>query len=203
MSEVVRPYRGVSADARRADRRARLLEAGREQVGAVGVTAVTVDAVCARAGLSKRYFYEAFPDRDALLVAVLEEVLDSVRAAIVAVLDPRDRVETRIERTVATLVSALTADPRAARLFLEAPRLSSLETRRIAEFDVFTDLLVRHVLDLDGHDPAARTATLLIVAGTTEVVSRWLAGDLDIDRTGLVAAVVAVGRAVSAVLDNG
>ncbi|MGV7904576.1 TetR family transcriptional regulator, partial [Mycobacterium kansasii] len=62
MDEVVRPWRGVSAEDRRSARRAQLLEACLDVVGDAGVEAVTADAVAQRAGLSKRYFYEAFAD---------------------------------------------------------------------------------------------------------------------------------------------
>lgn len=196
VTEVVRPYRGVSAEVRRGDRRERLLEACLDVVAAVGVNDTTVDAICAQAGLSKRYFYESFPDREAALVAALDLVFDAVRAAIAGVLAegaPTDRVS----RTVSVLVKTLAADERAARLYIEAPRHPALEERRIAAFDEFTQLLVQYVLDLDGDDPAARAATLLVVAGTTEVLSRWLAGDIDLDEDELVQTISGVGLAVA------
>ena len=70
MAGVVRPYRGISADERRASRRARLLDAALEEVGERGMAGTTMTAVCARAGLTERYFYESFADRDEMLRAV-------------------------------------------------------------------------------------------------------------------------------------
>ena len=103
VTEVVRPYRGVSADDRRADRRARLLEAGLDLVGEVGVAEVTAEAVAARAGLSKRYFYESFADRDALLVAASSGVFETVRAALLVHLTgSSSSVEDRITGAVAS-----------------------------------------------------------------------------------------------------
>lgn len=68
-----RPYRGVPADQRRARRRAALMEAGLELLGTRGWAATTVRQVCAEAGLNDRYFYENFPDRDALLLAIIDD----------------------------------------------------------------------------------------------------------------------------------
>src|SRR4051794_4859578 len=54
-----RPYRGVGAEERRADRLARLLDAGVCVVAAKGWHATTVRDVCAASKLTERYFYEA------------------------------------------------------------------------------------------------------------------------------------------------
>ena len=60
-----RPYRGIKPDDRRAERRARLLDAGLSILGSeAGPEAVTVRGVCRQSGVSARYFYESFSDRD-------------------------------------------------------------------------------------------------------------------------------------------
>ena len=69
-AEVMRDYGGISADDRRTDRRKKLLTAARQIWGASGVSEVTVRGVCSAAGLTTRYFYEQFANRDALLYAV-------------------------------------------------------------------------------------------------------------------------------------
>jgi AcrR family transcriptional regulator len=199
VTDVVRPYRGVSAQARRAGRRAQLLEACLDVVAAAGVAETTAEAVCHRAGLSKRYFYESFADREAVLVAALDQLFEAVRAAITAELaaapgDPADRVG----RAVAALVAAISADPRAARLYVEAPRHPALEQRRALAFDEFTQLLVERVLGADPDDPRARTAALLVVAGTTEVLGRWLAGDVALSEAEFVRTITGIGLALAA-----
>ncbi len=65
-------YAGKSAAARDAERRARLIAAGIRLIGRHGYAATSIDAICAEAGLSKRYFYAAFDGREALLVAAYE-----------------------------------------------------------------------------------------------------------------------------------
>lgn len=83
-AEVVRDYGGVSAADRRAERRRRLPAAGRRIWGESGITEVTVRGVCKAAGLIPRYFYEHFPNRDALLFAVADDVRDELLGALVA-----------------------------------------------------------------------------------------------------------------------
>src|SRR6476620_3874343 len=83
-AEVVRDYGGVSAADRRAERRRKLLAAGREIWGESGITEVTIRGVCSAAGLIPRYFYEQFPNREALLFAVADDVRDKALQALVA-----------------------------------------------------------------------------------------------------------------------
>ena len=54
------PFKGVSADDRRSDRRKRLVVAAFEITGSDGAGALGVGRVCLDAGLTKRYFYESF-----------------------------------------------------------------------------------------------------------------------------------------------
>src|SRR5512139_974724 len=76
VGESTRTYGGRSAEERRSERRHRLVDAALAIWGEQGWAAVTMRQVCARAGLIDRYFYESFPDRDALLVAVWDQLRD-------------------------------------------------------------------------------------------------------------------------------
>ncbi|MDT7745802.1 MAG: hypothetical protein QOE59_4880 [Actinomycetota bacterium] len=195
MPSAVRTYRGASAEERRATRRARLLSACLDVVGEVGVLGVTVDAVCARAGLTKRYFYETFTDRDAALEAVTGHVYGGLHTSIVSALrhaegDGRARAATAVEVFAATL----DADPRIARLYAEAPGHPRLLARRDAAVEEFADLVLDDVLRLPpGEREQARTAAVLVVAGTTHVVTRWLAGGVPFERDELIEEVLRIG----------
>lgn len=201
--EAVRPYRGVSADDRRAQRRSQLLEACLDVVGAEGVAGTTAEAVCARAGLSKRYFYESFADREAVLVAALDAFFEAAREAITpALAEPASSTGERLTRTVAALVGALSSDARTARLYVESSRHPALELRRIAAYDEFALLILRYGLEVDTEpaDPRSRLVALLLVSGTTEVMARWLSGDLDLDEQALVETVAGIGLAAAELL---
>src|SRR6202035_2219353 len=77
-----RPYRGVSATDRRQQRRQRLIDAGLQLFGTLGVAGVGIVDVCAEAGLTKRYFYENFASIDTLADAVFEYVTGNLVAAV-------------------------------------------------------------------------------------------------------------------------
>jgi AcrR family transcriptional regulator len=81
-----RRYRGASAVHRQELRREKLLSAALELIGGQGLKAATVRAVCARAELTQRYYYESFENAEDLLIAVYEQqwqlLAESLHAAI-------------------------------------------------------------------------------------------------------------------------
>lgn len=114
-----RRYRGVSEEQRRAERRARLVAAGVAVFGGEGYHAATVKAVCAAAGLTERYFYESFANREALLLAAYAHVIGELRGRIVAALlraAPTPEAVTRAG--LEEFFAAMRDDPAAARLLL-------------------------------------------------------------------------------------
>lgn len=114
-----RRYRGVSEEQRRAERRARLVAAGVAVYGGEGYHAATVKAVCAAAGLTERYFYESFANREALLLAAYAHVIGGLRARIVAALlraAPTPEAVTRAG--LEEFFAAMRDDPAGARLLL-------------------------------------------------------------------------------------
>jgi len=206
MTEVVRPYRGVSAEERRGQRRSQLLEACLDVVAEVGVADTTAEGVCARAGLSKRYFYESFADREAILVAILDDLFDRVSIAIAELIEGGEALpeDERVRRTVTVLVRELSVDLRAARVYVEAPRHPTLEQRRLRAFDDFARLLLaEHVLNVEADDRRAYPVALMIVAGTTEVMARWLSGELALSEDEVVDVISGVGLAAGAFVRGG
>ena len=78
------PFKGVSANDRRTDRRNRLVQAAFEIAGTEGARALGVGRVCLAAGLTKRYFYESF----ASLTELQSAVVDHAIAAMSERVDP-------------------------------------------------------------------------------------------------------------------
>ena len=74
MASAKRGYGGISAPERSARRRADFIEAAMDLFAESGADGVTKRAVCSRARLNDRYFYEHFTDSDALLEAVAQEI---------------------------------------------------------------------------------------------------------------------------------
>lgn len=203
MTAVVRPYKGVSAEERRSERRERLVQACFEVIATEGVQGTTVERVCAEAQLTKRYFYESFADRDGLLLAAADELFELVRTRMEEAL-PRYRTRryrTRRDRTHAVLtvlIDTLSDDPRLARLYVECPGHPVLLHRREQAIAAFTDFIASAVL-ADGEpavDAARLLATRVLVAGTTDVVTSWLAGTIEADHDTLIATLERLGSAV-------
>src|SRR6185312_7652663 len=77
----VRPYRGVEAADRVAERRRRFLEAGLDILGSEpDLSELTVRGICRQAGAALRYFYESFTDKDDLIAAVFDGVIADIAA---------------------------------------------------------------------------------------------------------------------------
>jgi len=66
----------------------RLMKAAREILNEKGIAGATVPRVAARAGLSPGSVYRRFPDKDALMRAVIFETLETLDASTAAALTP-------------------------------------------------------------------------------------------------------------------
>src|SRR6202045_2726915 len=113
MAPASRTYGGVSVDQRRATRRAALIEAALDLFGEDGAHAVSKRAVCARAKLNDRYFYEHFTDADALLEAIVRDLtaegLEAVKAATSSAVPD---IRAQVRATADAALDYLVADPR-------------------------------------------------------------------------------------------
>ncbi len=81
---AARRYGGVPLAERQAERRDRLVRAAVTVSARTGREGASVAAICAEAGLTARYFYESFPNRDALFLAAFSRVQDELFARITA-----------------------------------------------------------------------------------------------------------------------
>ncbi|MGO4613296.1 TetR/AcrR family transcriptional regulator [Nocardia sp. 2YAB30] len=75
----MRHWRGRSPADRVAARREQLIEACTELMATIGAAETSMRGVCRQAGLTERYFYESFPNLDALLTTVLDTVVVGAR----------------------------------------------------------------------------------------------------------------------------
>ena len=80
---------GARAETAQATRDA-LLDAARAAFAEQGFDAPSLDAICARAGLTRGAFYVHFSDREALVVAVVSQVVERFLDAILAGGDTAD-----------------------------------------------------------------------------------------------------------------
>jgi AcrR family transcriptional regulator len=172
-----RPYRGIKADDRRAERRARLLDAGLSILGSeAGPGAVTVRGVCRQSGVSARYFYESFSDRDDFVGAVYDRViadLATTTQAAVTAAPPREQARAGM----ANIVRSIAGDARVGRLLFSAELADSVVVRKRDESTkLLATLLVQHVGQALGvaEDEHTHATAHFTVGGVGQAVSAWL-----------------------------
>lgn len=114
-------------------RRALLLDAGLDLIGGEGWSATTVRAVCGRAQLNPRYFYDAFEDLDALLVAVYDRTVEELRDLVTEVAARHEEgTEAQTHAVIDAIVGFVDDDRRRGRvLFTEAIGNEKLNRRRL------------------------------------------------------------------------
>lgn len=177
-------YRGLSADERAAERRARLLEATLD-VWADPAQRTTMTAVCAAAGLTERYFYESFKSLDEALRAVLDAIAGEIEevtraAADEAGGDPVDQARAVLE----SFVRLIGEDPRKGRVaIVEAgamPQLRGRRTELLRHFAHRSAVEARDRLGLPRRtEREEEIAGLLFIGGMAELVTAWLDGALE------------------------
>ncbi|MGH8457817.1 MAG: TetR/AcrR family transcriptional regulator [Nevskiales bacterium] len=182
-----RRYRGVSLEQRQGDRRARLIEAGLTVIGTQGYNAATVRAICAEAGLTERYFYESFANRETLLVAVYEQCIEQLTLTILGALQHIDppAPDTLSRAGLMAFFKALKSDPRIGRvLFIEVLGVSEgvddLYRRTTLSFTQLV-LQVSRPLYPGGRIPVSDEE--LVATGLVGVIimiaTRWILGGYD------------------------
>jgi AcrR family transcriptional regulator len=189
-----RSYGGVSAEQRRARRRDALLSAAFDIIGTHGAGRLTVAGLVTRADLNERYYYESFTSTDDVLVAVFDQVIEEVAAAIVtAVTAAPNKPRAKARAAIGAAVELLTDDPRRSRIvFVEPLSAPALNTRRTDVGRNFVALILGQAQEFYGPDVVSRAgaqadfSAAYLLGGLAEVLSAWLRGDLAMTRDELI-----------------
>lgn len=204
-------WNGLSTEERQRERRQLLIRAAFELLADEGSAATTVRAVCARARLNPRYFYESFEELDNLVVAVFNAVVgelrDHVTAAVMAVTaesphDARAAVRAAVEATV----RFVDEDRRRGRvLYVEALGNEALNVHRRRTSFGLVELVQRDTArrrGAPGSEQIDRLSAAMLVGGFSEILAAWLDGRIDMPVPHLIdtatALFVAVGEAADA-----
>lgn len=117
-----RRWGGTTLAQRQEGRRGQLLAAGVALIARGGGQAVTVRAVCRESGLTSRYFYEQFADRDEFTAAVFQGVAEECEAAIAAAVAAAPRTGEAVAAAAVDAVVGVTIDdPDKGRVLFVAP----------------------------------------------------------------------------------
>jgi AcrR family transcriptional regulator len=201
-------WAGIPAEDRRAARQERLLDATFDLLGTDGWSATTVRGVCHAAQLNPRYFYESFPDLDALFVAVYDRVVEQLTVAMTVAVEgagPEPEVQTRA--AIAATVRFVDEDRRRGRvLYVEALGNEALNRRRQEAGFALIDVLDRDARrhgSLAPGESIGRIGAAILVGGFSELLAGWLGGRIEVTAEQLVddatALFLALGHAAATI----
>lgn len=171
-----RTYGKQSAAERHDERRARLMDAGLDLFGTQGYAETAIGPLCKRANVSTRSFYEHFESREALLIALHDDINAQAATAVVRALAERDDddLDARALAGVTAYLRTMTADRRWARIALiESVGVSrEAEAHRQAAITRFAALI-----ELEGERAAPgrdhRLAAIALVGAVNGLVNTW------------------------------
>ncbi|MEV5839448.1 TetR/AcrR family transcriptional regulator [Nocardia sp. NPDC052112] len=186
-------WRGSTMASRAAERREQLVRAGYALLGSEGAAAITMRAVCREAGLSLRYFYENFADREALLIEIYNRTAQGLAAAVTTRLSDAPVDQTARARTAFDAAAQYFADdPRRGRImFRETLADDTLRARGTDALPAFVTLVAAQLAP----DQAARFTSAsgriplpvsAISGALVALFLDWLDGDVEANRDEVV-----------------
>jgi AcrR family transcriptional regulator len=181
--QVTMPFKGISADDRRIDRRHRVIEAAYEIAGTEGAGALGVGRVCLAAGLTKRYFYESFASLNELQSAVVDHAI-AVMTERVDPFRPTGPGEPP-QRWLAAFVGALVDDRCLARVLLAETHGGALSPFRHQIINVAVAGMAPSGSDAP-EDLRARLVAYAQIGTLSELCLAWHQGRLAMERSVLV-----------------
>jgi AcrR family transcriptional regulator len=192
VTEGARSYGGKTADERVADRRARLVDATIGLLASDGEARTTMTAICQRAGLTERYFYESFGSRNEVLLAALDSVSEEIaRTAVDAVAASSGEPADRVRAAIGAVVELVVAAPDKMRVaVIESNANASMRARRHELLGSFAALVATEAREIFGDatwpEPRDHLQAVIFMAGLSELVASWLLGEVELSPDELV-----------------
>lgn len=164
----------ATLDEHRVNQRGALVRAGGKMLLESGISGVTPRAVTEHAGLARSSFYDYFPSRDDLLVAIAIEAIEEwavdIDAALVGIKPGLDELRAFIGATM-----AMTAEGKHA--IADSLREANLSPKRMDDLRVLHDALMRPLVRVisDLGLPSAGSAAMLVqgvLGAGVQLVSR-------------------------------
>lgn len=182
-SDDVGSWAGTTPQQRRADRRRRLLEAGRDAFGSQGYAGSAISRICKAARVTERDLYREFGGKEGLLIGVYDALITEAATAVAdALQEPSDDPEARLRAAVTAFTDATTVDAATRRIhFVEvvgaSPRIEAHRREVLRTFaglleDQWRDLHTRGALP---HGPVPGLA-MAAIGATQELLLDALSG---------------------------
>jgi AcrR family transcriptional regulator len=177
----------VNLSERQRIRRAELLQAGIELLGAADGPAVNVRAVCRRCGLTERYFYESFADREQFVAEVYRFVADQARNALIGAVDNTQSPQARAQAAVEAFAQLIIDRPEMGRVLLIAPMIEpGLGGRGLASAPAFA-MLIGAQLDQVADIEDRQLLAVGLVGALASLFIAYLDGTIAVGRERFVA----------------
>lgn len=181
---VRRKYAGKDAKTRQAERRRKLVQAGMTLFGRDGFANTSIDALCAQAGLTKRYFYESFASSEDLLTETYRVATQDLMDALMKAASPHlSDSRALVHSGVAEVFRFVRSQPHKARLIMiEATSVRSQLGRVYGKsYGAFVELLVNFTKPFLGKDAPSDTVLAVMARGAVGAIihlcQAWLVND--------------------------
>jgi AcrR family transcriptional regulator len=184
-TETPRIWGGTTLATRRQARREKLLEVGLDLLGTPSAT-LSVRAACRSAQLTERYFYESFPDRDALVLAVYEQLADEVRTVLDEASSGAGDPAEVARRSIEALVGVMVDDQRKGRVLLIAPLTEAVLAGPSQELLPALSQLIRSKLPRSTPSQQRTLISVSLLGSMMALFYAYLEGQLEVTREAFV-----------------
>jgi AcrR family transcriptional regulator len=169
----------TGADPKGSDKRRRIQEAAWQLVLRHGLRGMTMEALAREAGIAKATLYAQFPDKDAVIASVIDDMLVDLRTAFEAGMASQGTIADKIGAALAgkygLIFRALEGSPHADEIFNEHHRYAA----RFAALDENIKADITSALAKAGAADAPMLAR--VVLGAAGGIARSVAGAAAID----------------------
>lgn len=159
-----------------------MLDAAVEVFGSTGYRTATVERVCAAAGLTKRYFYESFPNSEALLMATYRRSTEAMQTNIAegAASASGQSAEALLRGALTGFFTTISENPKAAKIaFVEILGVSAeVDALYRATTTSFAELVLAIASTVDSArglaGPERKTLATGLVGAVLMIAQQWL-----------------------------
>jgi AcrR family transcriptional regulator len=179
---------GLSRRYVESNQRSRILEATIQATAELGYAVTLVDDIIRRAGVSRRTFYERFPNRQAAFLAAYDAVADKLFAAVQEAATGAATFEERIVAGFTAFVRHLADAPAVARVCVVEALAAGPEAaaRRIAVMRAFARIIDESARSLPHYDTLPAMTANAVVGSAYDAIYRLLRSEEDADLTALL-----------------
>jgi AcrR family transcriptional regulator len=171
-----------------ANQRERILSAVAHTAAELGYAEMSVEAIIARAGVSRRTFYDHFRNKEGAFLASYDAVVNQQARHVRTAYLKETTVRARLHAGISAYMQFIASEPQLARMCIvevlaAGPRAIA---RRSAAMRMFEEIIEDNIHELAPRCPVAGLAAETIVGGIHEVVFNRILADQISELPGLV-----------------